>query len=113
MPTPVLGIAKRKFKVGQLSSFRVYGENLDDTTVSLAVKLASTKFNWNPPMYVVNDGDRKKHYVVIHTTPSAGAPAPGAALTSTSDELTVTLTFDPSGPDEDVIEEDYDIGVDP
>jgi hypothetical protein len=114
MPKPVIGISKRKFKIDDGAVFRVYGENLDDLDVPLKVKLESTNFDWDPYEYMAEDNDRKKHYVVVRSTPSAkaAAPAPGSAapraFTTTDDDVTITLTFDEGGPDEDVAEEDYD-----
>jgi hypothetical protein len=121
MPTPVIGIAKRRFKVDDDNTFRVYGENFDDTSVALKAKLVSTKFDWDPGDYYVANSDRKKHYVVLtskpkHKTipaPAKAAPTSQAARThffsDTDDDLTITLTFDPGGPDDVSVSEDYTV----
>lgn len=121
MLPPVIGVSKRKFKINNDNTFRIYGENFDDTSVTLKAKLESTSFDWDPPEIPVADSDRKKHYVVLKSKPNPkAAPAPRkaastaqasftASLTGTDDDLTVTLTFDEGGPQDTTIAEDYTI----
>jgi len=110
MPKPVLGISIRKFKVGVEAVFRVYGENLDNTAVPLTVAIKSSNFDWNPASYTPLNSDRKKHYVVVKSIPSPKALMPVA---DTDDDVTITLTFDPGSPDQDIAEEDYDTTYEP
>ena len=126
MLAPVIGVSKRKFKVNQDNTFRVYGENFNDTSVDLKAKLESTSFNWDPHEYTIAASDRKQHYVVLKSKPNPKAvPAPQhavpqaraggvASAADTDDDLTVTLTFDDGGPQDTTISEDYTVTfVDP
>ena len=114
MLTPVIGISKHKFKKNNDNTFRVYGENFDDTSVTLKAKLVSPHFTWDPGEINVASSDRKKNYVVLKSKPNPSAvPAPHArtggivATADTDDDLTITLVFDEGGPDDTTISEDY------
>ena len=118
MPTPVIGLSKHKFKINSNNTFRVYGENFNDTSVGLKASLHSSSFDWDPPEYAVAASDRKQHYVVLTSKPKPKAvPAPTAGAprlaSDTDDDLTVTLTFDPGSPDEVTISEDYTVTFEP
>src|SRR5581483_311710 len=123
MLPPVIGLSKHKFKINNDNTFRVYGENFDDTSVTLKAKLESTSFDWDPPELNLADSDRKKHYVVLKSKPNlkaapaparhgAAAPvqAPGApGFADIDDDITITLTFDEGGPQDTSISEDYSV----
>jgi len=123
MLTPVMGLSKHHFKKNNDNTFRVYGENLDDTSVTLKAKLQSTNFDWDPPEVAVANSDRKHHYVILKSKPNPkAAPAParqksaasaqtaGApGFTDSDDDLIITLVFDEGGPDDTTICEDYTV----
>jgi hypothetical protein len=119
MLPPVIGIAKRVFTKNENNTFRVYGENFDDTSVELKARLKCTKFDWTPDEILVANSDRKKHYVVLKSKPNpksipappmAAAAAHGvASLSGTDDDLTITLVFDEGGPQDTSISEDYTV----
>jgi len=121
MLPPVIGISKRKFKVNNNNTFRVYGENFDDTSVDLKAKLVSSNFDWAPDEITVASSDRKKHYVVLRSKPNPkSVPAPHAksvasqaagvvTFDDTDDDLTITLVFDEGGPEDTSVSEDYTV----